>query len=150
MILLSIWSMSVYYNIISSNIRYLLIYVCQWVYYAGVVNICYIISLFFSCSVLTTLINPRNPGYILQCQTLDNVFRAVLGQFFLYHPWNMYKWGAHAKNWVSRFHILVGGPPQTFIFRACLIWPSDSWQIWQNFGFVEFFSKSLSKLNQNY
>ena len=33
-----------------------------------------------------------------------------------------------------------------FIFRACLIWPSDSWQIWQNFGFVKKNSKSLSKL----
>ena len=94
-------------------------------------------------------VNPRNPGYILQRQTLggyDSIpplwttpfgfFRA----FFLYHSWDIYKWGAHAKNWVTYFHILVGGPPRTFRFWACLIWPSDSWQ---NLGFTQKKSKSL-------
>ena len=64
---------------------------------------------------------------------------------FLYHPWNIYKWGAYAKNWVTCFHNLVRRPPQTFIFWACLIWPSDSWQIWQNLGFSYFFSPNRSQ-----
>ena len=101
------------------------------------------------------LFNPRNPGYILQRQTLwgggchppykqslPGCFWAVL----LYHPWNIYKWGAHAKNWVTGFHILVGGPPRTFIFWACLIWTSDSWQIWQNLCFADLYLQISLKI----
>ena len=120
------------------------------------------------CRMLCTLIanlrvvkflNPRNPGYILRRQTLGGGGRHppykqrlpdCFGAVFLYHPWNIYKWGAHAKNWITYFHILVGGPPRTFIFWHRLIWLSDSWRNRENLSFAYFFSKSLSKLNQNY
>ena len=110
----------------------------------------FLMSILLTLETLAIFCNVKPWGGMDSYPPYEQRLSAFFGQFFLYHPWNIYKWGAHAKNWVTCFHILVGGAPRTFIFRACLIWPSDSWQIWQNFGFVEFFSKSLSKLNQNY
>ena len=79
------------------------------------------------------LLNHKQPGWLKPRQRTPF---GLVWTIFLYHPWNINKWGAHAKNWVTCFHILVVGPSWTFIFWACLIWPSDSWQ---NLGFAYLF-----------
>ena len=64
-------------------------------------------------------LNPRKVGSLKRHQRLGggtlcrplNIDLRDFFWFFLYRPWNIYKLGAHAKNWVTSFQILYMAAP---------------------------------------
>ena len=54
--------------------------------------------------------NLRNSGYICDVKPWgENAFRGISGQF-LYHPWYLYKWVAHAYIYLPAFIFGQGAP----------------------------------------